>query len=268
MASQKFYSDITKSIHVINKHLKHLDDKISSQAQFNIAHIVSLLVIKSSQLLADLNFQRKNELRWVIILVLQRLYIEIIQSLPREKRKHFTSYLESIIRESTFIFNIKYLHYRYIYRLNKFWSIIEANKVAPDRIVNRVVGSRSNTRLIWNGRISGSFDKFLIMISELGISTPENFRLLFEPQKPNLKIELNTVDPSFVLQFLCCLKESKLVSYYNSKGFYQVFRTNVRDFDSTFLKNRLPQRRVDTVKKHVTWYFNKDRFDKSLKRLL
>lgn len=268
LRTTEFFSIITRSICSINKKLDQINNKNQSGLQFKIDHIVSSFLIKTQKTLRDSNYRKRSALKSLVLPLLRRLYIETLLSLPVVKRIEVLNNVEITIREIVFIFKFSYCQYGCFFRLNRFWLLIESNRNILTEEFNSFIPFQKHPGLVWNCKSQDSFNKFLNIISDFEISDPKNFAKLFDNPKQKLNIRLNPSDPEFVLQFLCCLKESKFISYYNTQGFYQVFRTHVKDFDSVFLKNRKPQRRIDTVKKLVTWPSNKDLIDKSFKRLL
>ena len=249
MASLRFYSDITKSIYLINKHLDQLENKKSCQNQFHLGHIIASLLIKSSLVLNNADHYKKHHLHTPLLLLLKRLYIETTLSLPYDKRFEFAENIETLIQETAFIFDLNYHQYGCLFRLNRFWMIVGATNSTSTGMQKSFVFNEKNPCLVWNGRNNGSFDKFLKIISKYDISSVHNFKKMFKNSSHDIRIALNESNPDFVLQFLCCLKESKLVSYHNSTGFYQVFRSRVNKFDPVFLKNKKPQRKGRHSKK-------------------
>ena len=118
---------------------------------------------------------------------------------------------------------------------------------------------------IWNGSLLG-FRVLVENIQHLEICEDKNeFRMLFESNFGLTNVVLNADRAPYVLQFFACLKESGLVSVSGTRGFYHVLEIRVKDFDLVYLKNRTPQRRIDTVKSLVNWPQNQSRFNKLLK---
>ncbi|NOQ74250.1 MAG: hypothetical protein GQ574_19735 [Crocinitomix sp.] len=268
LATVKLYANFSYSVCVIDKLLKNIKDHNFDQCQFKIGHIIQLVLIKSNVVLDSLELNSKLKIREIISSILGRLYNEIILNLPCGKRIYFIKNMEQLWGESAFIFDLKNCHFNCLYRLNKFWEIVESNKATQIKIDPIYIPVKKTCGLIWNNRTNDSYQSFLKLIVELGVAKPTIFRQLFENPCHKLELELNSSNPNFVLQFLCCLKESKLVSYYNTNGFYQVFRTHFNDFDQVFLKNKKPKRRVDTVKNLVTWHINKEQVERAFKLLL
>jgi len=262
----KFHSKIDKAIGLINKCLWQLHDDESSQVKFE--HILVSLYLNGLQFHRISSKRIKQIFESYLLPVLRSLYIETILSIPANKRIQFLMNIEILIKDFALVFNLRYIYYGSIYRLNNFFILHELEKINNN---DRIYSSSYYQRIpgfVWNSQSESSFNNFLKIIDELDICDPKRFIKLFDNPKQKLDIKLNPSDPDFILQFLCCLKESKLISYYNTRGFYQVLRTHIKDFDTIFLKNRKPQRRVDTVKNLVTWPINRNRIDKSFRRLL
>lgn len=259
LAQTKLYADFSKAISLIDTQLKAVNRTDSTQYLFRIGHLIQLSLIKCQLVIERLDKNKKEKILKLTETILSRLYAEILLKLSHKERAYFIKNMEQLWRETAFFFNLK--HYP-LNRLCKFWSIIENRPNNSNGYAKRVCG------LIWNDKRKDSFENFLNIIHQLKVAEKSEFKRLFNMPEQCLNLELNATNPDFVLQFLCCLKESKLISHYNTRGFYQVFRHHVKNFDLVFLRNKTPQRRVDIVKNHVSWVSRKAQIDELLKALI
>ncbi|MDX2361879.1 MAG: hypothetical protein QNK23_13805 [Crocinitomicaceae bacterium] len=254
-----YFTNIIKSIQLVNKKVNKVNTGKLHFAKLKMESVISSLLIKSCQVLESSERDMPNYSR--VFTILKKLYIECVFSFPLKQRTRLLLETQVLINETAFIFDFQYRFYACFDKLNKSLIRRESNKTS-------IESPNNLPKLEWSLKNKESFSGYLELFSKLNIGDASQFKLLFENPKAPLDIQLDETNPEFVMQFFCCLKESGFISVKNTRGFYQVLRTHIKNFDSVFLNNRSPQRRIDTVKNLVSWPTNKDRIDASLRLLI
>ncbi len=243
---------ILQSISLINKHIENIQDEIKRNGISFISHIISASLIKTIELLDKVEVEYRQDLKRKCGLVYYNVIREVNQRIPLPYQSKFIQIIKTVIRETSEFFDFDYTEIMKSLQMKRLSDLFS-------------VDERFGPRYIWNGSQKG-FQLLLQKIRELKVCNDNEFKKLFECEEE--LIDLGSENSEYTLQFLVCLKESGLISVKGTRGFYKVLSRRVLNFDTEILKNRSPQRRVDTVKNLICWEKHQELFVPVLKKIV
>lgn len=263
---------LNKTIELIKKTLQDSDIQIKTFGFIQINHIAASLLIEVNETLRKLD-KRKTKDKFSLESNVGRLCSTILAKvIEKQTEKQQIKIVNSLLISLKEVCKFKGYDFKellYFLGLESLAGENVAEKKSEDVILPSNKESKKTPGYKWNGG-EENFDKFMTKLVALKIcEEPKKFRLLFDNPNKNLAISFNNSKPDYVLQFLCCVKESRLISCYGNRnqGFYQVLQTHVKDFDDVFLKFKTPREATDRVKKLKKYDDNKNKFDKILKEI-
>lgn len=263
---------LNQTIELIKNTLQDSNIQIKTFGFIQINHIAASLLIEVNETLRGLD-KRKTQDKLNLESTVGRLCSNILSSIiEKQPQKQRIKIVNSLLITLKDVCKFKEYDFKELLYFLGLESLAGEN-VAESKSEDVVLPSNKEIEKIpgykWNGG-EENFDKFMTKLVSLKIcEEPKKFRLLFDNPNKNLAISFNNSKPDYVLQFLCCVKESKLISCYGNRnqGFYQVLQTHVKDFDDVFLKFKTPREATDRVKKLKKYDDNKNKFDKILKEI-
>lgn len=263
---------LNKTIELIRNTLKDSDLHIKAFGFIQINHIAVSLLIEVNETLRKLD-KRKTKDKSKIESNVGRLCSNILSKvIEKQTEKQQIKIVNSLLISLKEVCEFKEYNFQELLFFLGLESLAGEN-VAEKQSENVVLPSNKEIKKIpgykWNGG-EGNLDKFIAVLVSLKIcKEPRKFKQLFENPSKNIAISLNNSKSDYVLQFLCCVKESGLISCYGNKnqGFYQVLQTHIKSFDDVFLKFKTPREAMDRVKKLKNYDNNKNKFDKILKEI-
>lgn len=266
------YKQISDSITFINCRLETDKVKIAKYGTVEVHHIGTSLLIMINTRLRDLvNAGKENEkveLEYYLGNLFKRLLIHIVSKIPTPFKMAFVQNIYNTLNETCSLNGYKFDQLMIILGIETM-AIKNVAEQGADSIIiptPEVLGKIPS--FVWMSTSTESLDSFIDLSVELKITSDgEGLKKIFHDPFENLAIEFNNKKPEYVLQFLACVNASKLVTYSGCSGFYQVPQSHVKNFDSDFLKNKDPFRRIENVKRLTNWKANKKRFDVALKEL-
>lgn len=272
LAKHELDKTLNKTIELIKNTLKDSDLHIKAFGFIQINHIAVSLLIEVNETLRKLD-KRKTKDKSKLESNVGRLCSNILSKvIEKQAEKQQIKIVNSLLISLKEVCEFKGYNFKELLFFLRLESLAREN-VSEYKSEDAKLPTSNKSKKIpgykWNGG-EGNLDKFIAVLVSLKIcEEPRKFKQLFENPSKNIAISLNNSKSDYVLQFLCCVKESGLISCFGNKnqGFYQVLQTHVKSFDDVFLKFKTPREAMDRVKKLKNYDDNKNKFDKILKEI-
>ena len=269
LTDHSLYNPMKRAVKKINSTIFQKTCIINDQNLLYTTHFICTILIKSKEYINFLSLQgekeEKDELKIILSNIYHRLLSMIFMELSENLKQTLAQYLKKYFSASSYILGYEIFDDKQLFSL-KTQVTNESYLKSSEDAQNNAIQIPSFS---WSNRNENKFNIFLNLVLELKITDDiKKFSQLFNNPTENLKISLDSSRVSFVLQFFTYLKDTKLISYHNCKGFYRVLQFHVLDFDSVFLKGKAPKIRNGQVKKRNDWNSNYNIYKNLFQKLI
>ena len=226
-----------------------------------VGHIVAnLLVAINTKLQTETNLIKKKEYE----AFLSSLCYQILSSFLMKSAAPKESLFKMIAIALTDTCSFYNYDFNQLSALFIFGSLVAFKRSM--KTASKIIPLNQTPAFRWQGN-SNQLKEFITIFSEQKLMTSKKgLSQLFNYPDAQLNIQFDPGKADLTLQFFYTLKKIKLLSWSGSKGFYEVLVFHLLDFEETFLKNKTPKVRINTLQQSKKkWAENQIRIDKWLR---